>query len=29
VLEPDGKFSFLRAQGGEDDQQGSPEKHVG
>jgi uncharacterized membrane protein YcaP (DUF421 family) len=28
VLEPDGKFSFLRTDGA-DDQQGSPEKHVG
>ena len=28
VLEPDGKFSFLKASG-EPDQQGSPEKHAG
>ncbi len=28
VLEPDGKFSFLKTSG-EPDQQGSPEKHVG
>ena len=28
VLEPDGKFSFLKASG-EPEQQGSPEKHVG
>jgi uncharacterized membrane protein YcaP (DUF421 family) len=28
VLEPDGKFSFLKASG-EADQQGSPEKHAG
>jgi uncharacterized membrane protein YcaP (DUF421 family) len=29
VLEPDGKFSFLKAIEGQDDQQGSPEKHAG
>lgn len=28
VLEPDGKFSFLKASG-QSDQQGSPEKHAG
>ena len=28
VLEPDGKFSFLR-RAGEDEQQGSPERHKG
>jgi uncharacterized membrane protein YcaP (DUF421 family) len=28
VLEPDGKFSFLKASG-QDDQQGTPEKHAG
>ena len=28
VLEPDGKFSFLKA-AGQSDQQGSPEKHAG
>ena len=29
VLEPDGKFSFLKTKQGEDDQQGTPEKHAG
>ncbi|HET7721120.1 MAG TPA: YetF domain-containing protein, partial [Acidimicrobiales bacterium] len=28
VLEPDGKFSFLKSSG-QSDQQGSPEKHAG
>jgi uncharacterized membrane protein YcaP (DUF421 family) len=29
VLEPDGKFSFLKSTGGDDDRQGSEEKHKG
>jgi uncharacterized membrane protein YcaP (DUF421 family) len=29
VLEPDGKFSFLKAAGGDDEQRGSPAKHKG